>query len=496
MNQRRPVTDPELLSELNSSYRKLKPVTDLELLKELNQPTGESQIQAVDRQLADEEQTNNRPVPQRLPQIQEAFSNPSIMPGFGNLPKQEQLERLKFSQLDPANQGLGGFVPPGTYEHPANRMLGSLAGQALTPEISAGGRFGAPILNALSRIGTGTGASLAYQSPEFKNKEDFTNALSKDLGMNTLLEGITTPFRGVKKAAEIAYPVKYAQQKAGVIRQEYKNAVKDQEEAYRPVMSKYGKQDVTSNPDIFLNLSSKDKRYLTPNVKKSIDNFKEKPNFKNLHDLQSQVGKDYGKVAGNSNQIEMSQTLKNFRDGLKQKAHSFLSKDQEALGQYLKGSDITKNVVEPFKANKDLRAVAYGTRKKLKPEQLQKMLKDANEKIVGTKGANAFTAIPETHPLKNHLLDMDRAIETGKLVESAIPAVTGGILGGLASPSPLGVSSGVVAGSGLGKIGKVLGSPSLGELLQNPTLERYIKNYLSPAYYGAGRASINEFGNK
>ena len=62
------------------------------------------------------------------------YSNPTQYPGFSNLSKQEQLQRIALSGIDPSNlTGTGTFVPPGTYQNPLVRGAYSFLTNLLQP---------------------------------------------------------------------------------------------------------------------------------------------------------------------------------------------------------------------------------------------------------------------------------------------------------------------------------------------------------------------------
>ncbi len=430
---------------------------------------------------------SNQEAPQQSsykPQIQEEFSNPSRMPGFEQLPQQQKQERLAFSQFDPANQSLGGFVPPGTYENPINRLGASVGASLLAPQFRSTLGLAKPLLNALSRVGTGTAANVGYELPELKSKQDITKSAEKNATLNALLEILPAPFRLAAKGAEVMNPLKYTAQKAGTIKNEYDAAVKAQKAAYNPVAQKYNAVAVTNDPAKFLGYTKKDLKYFTPNVTKAYEDFVSAPNFENLHKLQSIMGNEHAKVASNSSKINTSQTLVKARAKATKRAQEFLSRDPEALANYNKGIDLTKNLVEPYRSNKILKQVTQGIKKDFKPEDLQEAIKIGREKVLYGEGKNAVTAIPKSHALVNHLKDLENKIATGKLSQFAIPGLLGGLGGEALSPGfggGLGIGGGLLAG---------LGSSKIADLIQNPPLNRLLEDILAPLYYAGGRGYI------
>lgn len=401
----------------------------------------------------------------RHPQLQEEFSNPTQYPGFEDLSKKEQLERIAFSQFDPANQtATGTFVPPGTYEHPLSRMIASVLPTLAVPETKLGGSLISPFLNALSRIGSGTASSIAYQSPNIKNMEDLKNVTSESAKFNSLLEGIFAPFRLASGISELYNPVKYTSNKASTIRNEYNAAKSLQQETYKPVFKKYGDEKISENPLSDLSYTKKQTRYFTPDVRKKYDDLLESPTLQNLHDFQSQVGKDYSRVATNPNKINTAQTLRNVREDAKKKIQNYLSKDKNALSQYNLGSEITKNQVSPYEANATLRGVINGVKDDVSPKQLANAIKRGTEKILYKEGDKAITAIPEGHVLRNHLNDINFRINAGNAAKNLIPKIARDF------------------------------SPNLPAFIQNPLIQS-LMNASKPIYYGSGRSVINALMN-
>jgi hypothetical protein len=365
----------------------------------------------------------------RTPQIQEEFSNPTIMPGFQNLPKKEQLERIAFSQFDPANRSpLGVSVGPGTFESKTQRAISSILPTLLAPEIKLGGGLlgeGASyLLNALSRIGTGTGANLAYELPEIKSKQDFKNALNQNLELNSILEGISQVPRIAGGALSLYKPgTRYASKKAELINKEYYDAKRLQEQAYKSVFEKHGKSEVTKNTDEFL----KDIEYkkLYPEARKIYEDFKKSRNLKDLHDLQSQIGRDQIKAA-NAQKPKTSQYFKIYRKNLNDKLYNFLENtDKKALAQYKKGSNITRDLVKPYVSNKELEKISEGRKLEgnLTPEKIKSAITQGAEKKIYSVNGEQILSIPKTHPLMNHLNNINNRLGFANFLQNWIPGI-------------------------------------------------------------------------
>jgi hypothetical protein len=113
---------------MNSSF-------DLSAFGTLQQnPTSLYDLSHFDAQPKEEE---------NAPQIQEQYSNPTNWPGFSSLPKEEQMQKIAFSQFDPANQSpTGGYVTPGQYESKSQRLAASIIPTLMVPESNLGSGAG------------------------------------------------------------------------------------------------------------------------------------------------------------------------------------------------------------------------------------------------------------------------------------------------------------------------------------------------------------------
>ena len=210
-----------------------------------------SASQAILSQIEESQQA--QPQQQRTPQMQEEFSNPTMWPGFSDLPKEEQLRRIAYSQFDPANEASGGrYVPGGTYESDPARMMASVLPTLAVPELRAGWPVVRGLANALTRVGAGTLGNIAYQAPNIKSKEDLVNVAIQSGALNALLEGATLPLRGAARLAEIFNPLKYTANKAAQIKNEFTASKAVTDEMYRPINEEYNDFPVTLTPKNYL----------------------------------------------------------------------------------------------------------------------------------------------------------------------------------------------------------------------------------------------------
>lgn len=425
---------------------------------------------------------------QYRPQIQEEFSNPTRMPGFENLSKEEKLRRIGLSQFDPANQtSTGGFVPPGSYEHPVTRMVASILPTLAAPQLRAGLPLISGPINALSRIGAGTLGNVAYESPNIKNKEDLKDITQRSGLMNTALEALTAPFRIPAGFAEIFNPLKYGARKANQIKNEATSMQAITDDMYKPVNQKYNDFPVTVTPKKYMQSAGVNRSDLYPDAKIIYDRFMNEPNFKNLHDLQSKLGKDWARISKSPATEEKAQLFKNLRGSLQDKVQNFLSKDKEALSQYNNASNFAKDNLYPYYATPTLRSIGKGKLNQ-KPQVLAKSIQKGIDRTVGKEERSL---IPEGHPLRNHLNDLNKRLNFGHAMEFAIPAATGTALGELTHPGLGGLIGGpsALGGAALSKIASKYGAPNMTSFMQNPMVENIFRK-TSPLLYLGGRGAI------
>lgn len=408
----------------------------------------------------------------RTPQRQEEFSNPTIMQGFENLPEKEKLQRLAFSQFDPANQTAEGrALPPGTFEHPITRLAANIAPTIAAPELKAGSgllsRFiGTPLANSLSRVATGTAGNVGFDLPEIKNKEDLLHSLGNATKGNALLEGATWPLRAIHGMGEFRNPIGYGKNKINQIRNEAKTTEITMNQMYRPVNEKYNSVDVTQNPKTYLQEAGISRPQLFQNAKLKYDEFLKEPTFNNLHQLQSTLGNDWARISKAPASEGKAQQFKHMRENLLGNVEDFLSKDKNALNQYKLASQFAANKHFPYLATPTLRNIVKAKNIEdvnYHPKELAKSIRTAARKTVGKEEKSL---IPQDHPLRNHLNDLNNVLEMSQIPQTLLPKL---------------VRENI---------------PNLGAFTKIPGIEKLIKNHILPNYYGVGRAGIGLYGNK
>jgi hypothetical protein len=436
--------------------------------KDLN-PTAEYQLSLEDispaKTLAKMASDQTEQPEEYRPQIQEEFSNPTHMPGFENLSKKEKLQRIAMSQFDPANQTpTGGFVPPGAYEAPETRMAASIIPGLMAPEFAGSGIL-PQAANAVMRTGFGSIGNTLYESPDIKNMNDFIKSYARNIKQNALLELPGGAARLIRGGAEFYNPAsRYGAQKANDIKNEYQAAKALQRETYRPVFEKYGNYNITPTPEKYLSNLGLDKKKLYPESKKIYEEFLKDPSFQNLHNLQSKIGGDIRQLRSARNKPLTLQRFEEYRNNLNNSAKKFLGQDKNALSQYELGSHLTRNLVEPYRANPTLHQISAGTHLGTQPHHIENAIKKGKQKITNDSGKNVFTAIPEGHPLEKHMNDISGRQSLSHLLKAPVPEA----------------------------LAKWL--PNIGKAAQNKTLGNVFKRLELPYYAGArgAFASMNE----
>jgi hypothetical protein len=428
------------------------------------------------------------------PQLQEEYSNPSNWPGFSDLSKEEKIQRIMYSQWDPANQSpTGGYVPPGTYESKAARMAASslvpllVPGGSSTGALTEGWGNTGNIINALakpvSNITGGTLSNIAYESPNIKNSQDLSN-VTKNAGlMNAVLETIPFAGRALSSTAELFNPTKYMSNKMDQIKDEAQNVKSIMDSKYAPINEKYGDSLVTLDPEKYMQDMGISRNKLYQDSKLSYDEFLKKPNYSNLKDLQTQVARSYSTVASNINKPKTAQLFNFYQNNLRNGQKQFLSRDPEALNQFNDATNYARENYYPYLSSPDLRkVVSKGSDANVSGNSLINSIKKTMDKKVGNRDV-----LPETHPLVQHLTDMQNRKNLGNLSKSTLPTITGSAIGYALGHPELGATAG--AGLTTGMLSSI-GNSILENTIQNP-LAKKLAEHLTHAYYGAGRAGIN-----
>ena len=446
-----------------------------------------SASQAILSQIEESQQA--QPQQQRTPQMQEEFSNPTMWPGFSDLPKEEQLRRIAYSQFDPANEASGGrYVPGGTYESDPARMMASVLPTLAVPELRAGWPVVRGLANALTRVGAGTLGNIAYQAPNIKSKEDLVNVAIQSGALNALLEGATWPLRGAARLGELFNPINFTKNKLEAIKSDYQAARVAERAQYQPVMNRYGDSpiDLKKNNQ-FIDAFKEYSDDLGTNVNKMQKKYIKEPTIQNAHNLQSQMFSEIKTLSKNKMPdaltLDRLNALKTTRNALNEDLiGSLKSMDENAADMYNLGRAIHREKVSPNFSSPTLANIVEGEVNEISPGSLSRSISNVIKK----------GGMPAEHSLRNHLAELDNAISRGRALQIAIPTLTGAAVGEYASPGFGGLLSGAGAGLGFGGLGSIaskLGGPTIAGITHEPWIRNWIKR-LAPVYYGGGRAGI------
>ena len=232
---------------------------------------------------------------------------------------------------------------------------------------------------------------------------------------------------------KVSNPLRFAANEAGNIREGYHAAHEAQQAAYRPVNQRYNEHFMTPNPREYLGFTPSETRYFTPDVRKAYQDFLEEPNFRHLHDLQSQMGRDAARVSTSPNKINTAQTLTGTRNTVNERISNFLRHDPEMEHQYELGRQISREQYFPYHANPTLQKISQGMIRNPTPQQLNSAITKGTQKISHIVEGAPVAAIPENHALTQVLGRLHGRMNQADLIKSLMPLAGSGlgILGGI-----------------------------------------------------------------
>lgn len=357
-------------------------------------------------------------------------------------------------------------------------------GSALNPELMESPGIIPGIVNSLGRIGTGTATTTAMNAPNINSIQDLKNNLKSNLKLNTLIEAPANAIRTVGGLAELFNPAQYAEKQRNLIEQGAKMADAKRQAAYAPVNAKYNDKPVTNDPKNYLDFDENESQYFSPNVKKVIKTFNNDPTFNNLHNMQSLMGNEAANISNIPEKNHEYQALNNSRNSIKDKIVSFLSNDPQALAQYKKGEQISRDEYYPYKATPQLAAAAEGRKTDFNPN---KMVKEVNSDL----DRKSNFSIPKDHPVVDISKDLENRISRGQVMQYAVPMAAGTAMGTLLHPSMghiVGGIGGALSGAGFAHYLE----SSIFNKAQEPWLQNVLQN-LSHLYYGGLRNSLSNW---
>ena len=400
---------------------------------------AEAQAELARRQELKMQQSQQQPTQQTTPQLQESLLHKAANSwpvnatlGVGDAVR--DLLSLGTTKNHPMGEGksyeagkiagdIGGFIGGGELLDTAR------AGMEALPYIGRGaqwlGREGIP---GIARRLSGSTLFGTAEHPEDRLKGAKEGAIGGLIG-----EGLTAPFRAVGALAERANPLRFAANEAGNIREGYHAAQAEQRAAYQPVMSRYGHQWLTPTPREYLGFTPSETRYFTPDVRKSYQDFLDEPTFNNLHDLQSQMGRDASRVSTSPSKINTAQTLTGTRQTVNQRISNFLSHDPEMAQQYELGREISREQFFPYHSNPTLQKISQGMIRNPTPQQLNTAITKGTQKVSHMAHGAPVASIPENHALTQVLGRLHGRMNQADLIKSLMPLAGSGlgVLGGI-----------------------------------------------------------------
>ncbi len=488
MNQRKYITDPEILGQLNDSNNVntgKKYINDPALLKQLNKPQGAS--------------------------LENAF--PQINPNW--------------------TQGAGALAMAGN------------------PAIAAGKGLAPIIANAIGRIGAGTAGGTAFDVGSKENKESTPELIKKNALLNTGIEALTpaikygskavgavaNAFRPQRHAEELINKLGSGQDLENVgksvsqnIKESFNNIQKGFNERYDAIF----KHSPLANGHIYPSVSpiqgtqrygnldklnlSKD-NFTDPDLRKMYEGFVRSPTLSRSHDFQKELGKEIGSLTRNKKNLDDAaraklKLYKQTRDAVNQDAYSFLKKENPQMAKEFKQlSEDYKSNYLPYTEKKSLFSIASGTTDnptlsslvnifrnpgKKTNSILSHMPEDFKNKIAhlglaqeienvspsalnkavfgfGKRGLNSYLS-PD---IKNELIKMGTKQYLGRGLESAIGGLAGYELGNLIGQPHVGATAGAItAPFAASKIGPIYRG---GKRSKNRLLDDIIESGFAPA---------------
>jgi hypothetical protein len=253
-------------------------------------------------------------------------------------------------------------------------------------------------------------------------------------GTQAALESLPFVGKALAKTAEYVKPKEFVKNLSNNIKQVYETSMKAASDEFEPVLKEVGSKNIRKGKtsDEFSNVGDDIRQYFSPDIKKLSEKYLKDPLFENAHDLQSQIGTRMGKLrrgeqdAATMNAIE---GLKIARDALRRDQLNYLEKiNPELSKKYLKGTEITREIIGPFRRDPEIFKIAEGAKKEIEPNKLLTSLKKVQEKHFTEKKE----PLSDSHFLSEALSKLEPKIQRGKAAQLGIDLGIGA-LGGFAT---------------------------------------------------------------
>ncbi len=382
---------------------------------------------------------------------------------------QAQSQSPSYPQIDtilgkmPASREMQNKIYGGTAPNMKDiQRAGATLLPGFIPEISGlGGGLNEYLMNALARTGAGSASNVMMNKPNINNLGDIEKFAKEGAKTNLMLESPVALLGSIGRAGEVYNPsYATAERELNKMNSGFQQAKQWQQQAYKPVFSQYGTSILTNDPEQFMQQLGITRTRLYPQAKQIYDDILQTPNLQNLHDFQSQLGRDIS-TARRSNKPRSEQYFKQFRQGITQQIRQSLSSDPKALFNYDLGTRITREHVEPYLSNPELAKMSQGIKEHAIPEDITSAIRKSREKITGKVDGEPITAIPDQHPLTAQLNSIQNVLDRGRLLQDIIPPYAKGF------------------------------TPNFVNSMQNPYLLNTLRN-LKPLYFSGGREIANQ----
>ncbi len=359
MSKGLPVTDPELLAELNnastsqSSVKRGKPVTDPQMLAELNKP--------------------------QRPSLEGAF--PTIEPNW--------------------TQGAG------------------LLGMAANPLMAAGRGVAPYAANALARISSGTAGGTAFDVGSKENQQSIPELVKHNALINTAIEGafplVKYGSKGINAISHAFRPQSHAENLINTLgsgqnledvgksaAQDVNKAFTKSRENFNERYSRIFSDSPLANVHIYpsispiqgtkrfgkldeLNLSKEN--FNDPDLRKMYQNFTNNPTLNSAHEFQKELGQEIGSLTRNKKTLDDAQRARlklytQARNAINADSMSFLKKRSPEMAEEFKQlSQDYKEKHLPFTKNTSLFNLSHGINDNPKLEQFLNVFRNPGKNI-------------------------------------------------------------------------------------------------------------------
>ncbi len=293
------------------------------------------------------------------------------------------------------------------------------AGSFAIPQLRSAELLSPVIGKSLSGVAGRNVPQIAYNAAISENPEETAKTT---LGLQAAFGALPAAAKGLSAIKNTIVPQKLTDTIIKNIPYIYNKLKGVQQRSYDFAMNKYGNDPVNlpnllSNPEI--------EPWLTPNIKKVLNDYRRNPNLNNAHAVKAQIFRDQNKIS-EGHDIVRYQRLNQAHNEVKNSILNHLSKDPEALASYQKGSDITRTQIAPFESSDYIKNIVEGKIKskfvsptKLKQELSKVYLNRSLDKDV-----------MENHYLGKSYQELENKLSSSKNTTGLAGLLMGALIGG------------------------------------------------------------------